>query len=353
MDLQERIGSFSELSRYLDAYVTYSHDQQEDQFLSVEQAVREAEAENPWFTRSNILFALTEIARTLDRKHIEQWLSLYPEKDLNPETTRSVGVVMAGNIPLVGFHDFLSILGSGNTFIGKPSPKDKILLKCLAEILITINPEFAAKISFTETILPSCDGIIATGSNNSQRYFDYYFGNRPHIFRKNRNGAAVLSGTETAGELEKLSDDIFLYFGLGCRNVAKLFVPSGWDFTPLITALSKYSYLADHNKYANNYTYYRAMLQMNNVPHVDTGFLLLKRDTSLSSPTAMLYYDWYDNPGDLNEKLLVHKENLQCVVSGKTLLLQTVPFGSSQRPDLWEYADDVDTLNFLINLCKN
>ena len=182
---------------------------------------------------------------------------------------------------------------------------------------------------------------------------EYYFGKKLHIFRKNRSSAAVLSGNESVGDLEKLADDIFLYFGLGCRNVAKIFAPERLDFSILLNALSKYSYLADHHKYANNYTYYRAMLLMNRLPHMDTGFLLLKEDTSLNSPAAMLYYERYDTPEDLNRKLLVHRENLQCIVSGISLPQQTVPFGSSQKPDPWEYADDVDTLKFLINLCKN
>jgi len=353
MDLQERIESFSELGRFINEYLTCPDCQQKDQFLSLEGAIRKAEEENPWFTRSNILYALAEIARTLDKEYLEHWLSSYPERDLNPGTSKSVGVIMAGNIPLVGFHDFISVLISGNIFIGKNSQRDKVLLKTLAEILTRINPGFSSRLGFTDGILPACDGFIATGSNNSQRYFDYYFGKWPHIFRKHRNGAAALSGTETPGQLEQLSDDIFLFFGLGCRNVAKIFIPSGWDFTPLFSAMTKYSFVADHHKYANNYTYYKAALQMNKIPHIDTGFLLLRQDPSISSPTAMLYYDWYDTRDDLNRKLLVHKDNLQCIVSGMTLAHQAVPFGSSQKPDLWEYADDVDTLKFLFNLCKN
>jgi hypothetical protein len=353
MDLQDRIESFSELGRVLTDYLTAASDPRENQYLSLEQSLKEAETENPWFTRTNILYAMAEIARTLQRDMLERWLSSYPKKDLDPVSPKQVGVVMAGNIPLAGFHDFISTLISGHIFCGKLSSRDKILLKALSEILIKINPEFVPRINFVETTLPACDGYIATGSNNSQRYFEYYFSNRPHLFRKNRNGAGVLSGTETSQQLERLSDDVFLYFGLGCRSVSKIFVPRNMDFSILFNAFEKYSFVKDHHKYANNHAYYGAVLQMNRVPHLDNGFLLLKQDTSVSSPTGILYYDWYDHPEDLEGKLLAHKDNLQCIVSEMSLSQRTVPLGCSQKPELWEYADNVDTLIFLINLGKN
>jgi hypothetical protein len=353
MYLQERIGSFAELGKFINIYLTGSYDPEEGTYLMLEQAVGKAEAENPWFTQANIRFALSELTRTLDRKQLEQWIASYKAHELEPEAPKSVGVVMAGNIPLVGFHDLLCILTGGHLFFGKPSSRDKILLKTLSEILILINPGFASRISFTDETLPACDAIIATGSNNSQRYFEYYFGRIPHIFRKNRNGVAVLSGRESPGQLEGLADDIFLYFGLGCRSVAKIFIPQDFDFTALFAALSKYSHVADHHKYANNYTYYRAILQMNGIPHLDSGFLLIRQDEALSSPAGLLHYDWYHSLGELGKKLLAHEENLQCIVSGMALLYKTVSFGFSQKPELWEYADNVDTLKFLINLGKN
>jgi hypothetical protein len=310
----------------------------------------EAGAVNPWFTPYAIYHALRDTCRMLERDHLVEWTGRYEASALDREPVKNIGTILAGNIPLAGFHDFLSILISGHHFTGKPSGKDDRLLPFLADKLVSLQPVFSNRISFVEEKLGSVDAIIATGSNNTSRYFAYYFGKYPHIFRKNRNGVAVLSGNETGYELSSLSDDIFLYFGLGCRNVAKLYVPEGFDFKTFFPAMEKYAALRDHHKYANNYTYRRSVFLMNRVEHLDNEFLLLTRDTGFSSPVSVLHYESYRDLRAVEWQLQACREEIQCVVTSAPLALHLTPFGQSQHPPLWEYADNVDTLKFLSNL---
>ncbi len=308
---------------------------------------------NPWFTPGNISFALNEISRLLERDRMEKWLASYAGRSFDPPGPLQVGTVLAGNIPLAGFHDFLCILLSGSRFTGRLSGKDDKLLPFLADRLITHCPDLGEFIRFTDGKLGKPDAIIATGSNNTSRYFDYYFGRYPHIFRKNRNGVAVLTGRESEGELSGLADDIFLYFGLGCRNVAKMYVPQKYDFDVFFSAMEKYAGLTDHNKYANNYQFYRSVYLMNRVKHLDNGFLILKRGKGFSSPVGTLFYDYYRDTGSLEKELGVHNEKIQCVVAPGDAGIRAVPPGMSQRPEPWDYADDMDTLIFLSNLYEN
>jgi hypothetical protein len=264
-----------------------------------------------------------------------------------------VGTILAGNIPLVGFHDFLCILISGHAFIGKTSGKDRRLLPFLADRLIELKPRFKPLLRFEESRLGPVDAIIATGSNNSFRYFDHYFGKYPHIFRQNRNGVAILRGDESAEELSALCDDIFLYFGLGCRNVAKLYVPKGYSFNELFHEMEKYLPLAGHNKYANNYLYQRSVLLMNRVEHLDNGFLLIRAGKAISSPVGTLHYETYTDRGKLAASLPGKGDSIQCVAGPGIPGLSTLKFGSTQHPELWDYADNMDTLKFLTNLYEN
>jgi hypothetical protein len=364
--LEERIGAFHKLGRLLDSYIKYATDrtckkkttglikdsEYTSTFENIDHTIEEAIFINPWFTRQNILFSLSEIARVLTESNLVKWLSPYPGRELEKEHPKKIGVILAGNIPLVGFHDFLSILMCGHRFIGKLSSKDDKLLPLLGTLLSDFNGEFSTFIEFEENRLKDIDAIIATGSNNTFRYFEYYFGGYPHIFRKNRNGVAVINGTETVKQLTDLAEDIFTYFGLGCRSVSKLFVPEHYQFKTFFEAIEKYNYLVEHNKYMNNYTYYRSVYLLNKIPYLDNGFLILKQDVSHQSPIACLFYEFYDSTEKVSNKLIRDKNLIQCVVGEELPGVETVPAGHSQHPELWDFADHIDTIDFLVNLGK-
>lgn len=310
--------------------------------------------QNGWFTEKNVRYALRSLGDALKKESIKKWLSPYPEINKLPRNKQgrpaTVGVIMAGNIPVVGFHDLSCVLISGNNFKGKLSSADRLLLPAIAEVLTDIEPRFRERISFTENKLENCDAIIATGSNNSAKYFEYYFSKYPHIIRKNRNSVAVLGGNETKDELKKLGNDIFSYFGLGCRNVSKLFVPAGYDFNDFFAAIYDHKTVLENNKYANNYEYNRTIYLMNNSKLLDNNFVLLKEDNSLHSPVAVVNFEYYSSEEKLSERLRLEEENIQCIVSSSKNIPAAIPFGKTQQPSLWDYADGVDTLRFLIDL---
>lgn len=367
MDLSERIEAFARLGEYLKENLQEATDMLPSPGITggklfadpdLNRICREAGAANPWFIPFFIHYALSETARMLDRDKLEQWTARYPGEKFRPGKPRVIGTILAGNIPLVGFHDFLSILLSGHRFKGKLSGKDERILPFLADMLLAFESRFAPSIQFEESRIGSIDAMIATGSNNTFRYFEYYFGKYPHIFRKNRNGIALLRGDESSEELEALANDIFLYFGMGCRSVAKLYVPEVYDFDRLFKEMEKYRDLIDHNKYANNYQYQRSVYLVNRVEHLDNGFLLLRHDPAISSPVGTLHYQtWSPETGvpDLRRQ----QDAIQCI-AGRELTglpgmegLTTVNFGQTQQPEPWDYADNMDTLNFLINLYQN
>ncbi len=308
-----------------------------------QEAKSKASRENGWFTPEFIDIAVQNIvSRFLQKNILEEWTSQLPD-DLPEEKVKTVGIVMAGNIPLVGFHDFLSVFACGHKAIIKLSARDKELIKHLVEKLIEWEPLLEGYIRFEE-MLKGCDAYIATGSNNSSRYFDYYFGKYPHIIRKNRTSVAILTGNETAEELDLLSDDVFQYFGLGCRNVTKLYVPEAYDFIPLLEAFKKYNHLADHHKFKNNYDYNLALHILNKKFYMTNGSILLVESPSVFSPISQLNYEYYKNADDLM-KALADSEEIQCI-TGKG----HIPFGSAQCPAITDYADGADTLAFLKNL---
>lgn len=308
-----------------------------------QEAKSKASRENGWFTPEFIDIAVQNIvSRFLQKNILEEWTSQLPD-DLPEEKVKTVGIVMAGNIPLVGFHDFLSVFACGHKAIIKLSARDKELIKHLVEKLIEWEPLLEGYIRFEE-MLKGCDAYIATGSNNSSRYFDYYFGKYPHIIRKNRISVAILTGNETAEELDLLSDDVFQYFGLGCRNVTKLYVPEAYDFIPLLEAFKKYNHLADHHKFKNNYDYNLALHILNKKFYMTNGSILLVESPSVFSPISQLNYEYYKNADDLM-KALADSEEIQCI-TGKG----HIPFGSAQCPAITDYADGADTLAFLKNL---
>jgi len=304
---------------------------------------------NPWFIPSFVRFAFNAWAEALREEKVAHWISRYVA-GLSKKNPATIGIVMAGNIPMVGLHDLLCILASGNHALIRLSNGDDHLIPAVLQVLCQINPEFNDQFSIAQGPLKNFDAIIATGSNNSSRYFDYYFGKYPHIIRKNRNGVAVITGKETDDDLRRLSDDIFMYFGLGCRNVSKLYLPDGFKIEDLIPFFEGYSFLSDMHKYRNNYDYQKSILLINRVSHLDNGFLLTKEDVTLMSPISVIHTESYHSIKLLNQQLHSLKEQIQCIVSCSKEVNSSIPPGRSQFPELWDYADGVDTMNFLMNL---
>lgn len=306
---------------------------------------------NPWFTYDFLMLAIKAIGESLSVEKLSQWLNKYEEQINTNKSTKAIGVVMAGNLPLVGFHDYLCVLISGNQIVAKLSHDDSKLLPLLHQLLIAIEPEFEKQAVFTQEKLTNFDAIIATGSDNTARYFEYYFGKYPNIIRKNRNGVAVLNGKETPAQLEDLADDIFMYFGLGCRNISKLFIPRGYNFEALFSSFKKYEHLAHHSKYANNYDYNKSIFLINKIKFLDNGYVMLKEDILFSSPISVLYFEYYDKVEDLNKRLDSQQDKMQCLLSNEPFEnLDHLPFGKAQEPELWDYADGIDTLQFILNL---
>lgn len=309
---------------------------------------RRIENQNAWFIPNSIRSALHGIQLLLEEKNLTSWLSNYSIKD--PSQPKNIGILMAGNIPAVGFHDLLCVLVSGNIASIKLSSSDSVLITWLIERLVAIEPSFASLISIEE-MLKNKDAYIATGSDNSARYFNYYFGKYPNIIRSNRTSVAILTGDETDQDLENLGQDIFQYFGLGCRNVSKLFVKSEDTLIRLLGVLEKKDWVSSHHKYLNNYDYNKSIYLVNGEPHLDNGFLLLKESQELVSPIAVLFYEKYQDETDLNQKLSSIRDKVQCVLGNQPgLSADIIPFGQAQMPCPWDYADHVDTLKFLISL---
>lgn len=310
------------------------------------QLIQLSQSHNGWYTPENVYFAIQSWAKALTQENLDQWMSAYPIEINQPKT---VGLILAGNIPLVGFHDFISVLISGNTVLVKTSSNDQFLLPFLAQYLMMVEPELKNRITFVEGKLENFDAVIATGSNNTARYFEYYFKDKPSIIRKNRNSVAVLDGNETKEQLIALGEDIFRYFGLGCRNVSKLFVPKGYSFDAFFDAMFEYQNVIHYEKYANNYDYNKAVFLMSNFQLLDNEFLTIKEDTSYSSPISSVFYEFYENLEEVKKRLENDADQIQCIVS-KDLIENSIVFGQTQQPKLWDYADNVNTLAFLSNI---
>lgn len=305
-----------------------------------------SQSHNNWFTPENVFFAIQSWTEALTDENLSTWLSNYTFENTDP---KKIGLVLAGNIPLVGFHDFLSVVITGNHALIKTSSNDQHLIKFLAKYLIALDNRLEDRITFVEGKLEGFDAVIATGSNNTARYFEYYFGSKPNIIRKNRNSVAVLTGNESQEELEALGDDIFRYFGLGCRNVSKLFVPKNYNFEAFFKGMFVHKDIIEYEKYANNYDYNKAVYLMSLFQILDNGFMTIKEDTSYASPISSVFYEYYDSIEDVKSKLEADKELIQCVVSNG-VIEHSFPFGQAQHPKLWDYADNIDTLHFLNNL---
>ncbi|GGB65337.1 acyl-CoA reductase [Flavobacterium suaedae] len=349
MTLTETKNAFVELGKFLSQFSLDNNTKNEavlyndefyDDFISL---IALSQSHNRWFIKEQVHHAVQSWAEALTEENLNKWLDRYTIEYKEPKT---VGLILAGNIPLVGFHDFISVILTGNKALVKTSSNDKHLLPFLAKYLIAVNNELANRIEFTDGKLENFDAVIATGSNNTARYFEYYFKDKPAIIRKNRNSTAILTGDESKEDLVALGEDIFRYFGLGCRNVSKLYVPKDYDFKNFFEAIYEYGDIIHYEKYANNYDYNKAVFLMSNFKLLDNEFLTLKEDTSYSSPISSLFYEFYDDLEVLKEKLKAEHEQLQCVVSNG-LTKDSIAFGQTQKPALWDYADNVDTISFL------
>ena len=305
-----------------------------------------SQSHNGWFTPNQVHFAIESWAEALTEENINLWLSKYDFSTVQPKT---IALILAGNIPLVGFHDFLSVVISGHKVLVKTSSNDQKLLPFLAKYLISIHPELENYITFTEGKMENFDAVIATGSNNTARYFEYYFKDKPSIIRKSRNSVAVLTGNETSDDLANLGEDIFRYFGLGCRNVSKLFVPKGYNFDAFFQAIYEQKDVIYYEKYANNYDYNKAVFLMSNFKLLDNEFLTIKEDTSYASPISSVFYEYYEDVNEIKNRLEIDAEQIQCIVSN-AIIENSIPFGQTQKPKLWDYADNVDTLEFLLGI---
>jgi hypothetical protein len=336
LDLRRRINAFLALGKSLEVLPQEEKDE----------LFEKANYYNPWFTNSNLNLAWNGLLCYLHEEKLRTWVSNY---DLTNPRSKRVGVVMAGNIPMVGIHDFICVLLSGHVLVAKLSSQDEVLIRFVAKKLIEVEPEYQTRIFFVDH-LKDIDAVIATGSDNTARYFEYYFSKYPHIIRKNRTSVAVLTGDETDAELVALGDDIFTYFGMGCRNVSKIFLPEGHPIEELFNHWTGYNYLADRHKYANNYYYQRSIKLMNQQKYDDNGFVLFLESERLVSPLAVVYYSYYSSFEELKIQLASINDKIQCIVCKNGLLDVTNKFGTAQTPDVMDYADNVDTLKFLMEI---
>ncbi len=331
MNLQHRIELLIKLGDYLQ--------KNEPEWQN---AKLQAFQKNPWFTIEFTDIAVKNIVeKFLQKDLLDRWAKYYHLDDNIVQN--NIGIVMAGNIPLVGFHDFLCAFISGHRLTIKCSSKDDVLITFLVKKLCSIDNRIQNLICFAE-LLKGCDAYIATGSNNSARYFDQYFAKYPNIIRRNKTSVAVLYGNESQVELDALSEDIHLYFGLGCRNVTKLFIPTGYDFVPLLRSFDRYKYFRDHHKYTNNYDYQLSIMLLNHVYYMTNGSTLLVQNPAAFSSISTVNYEYYDSIKELNE-FLKNQQDIQCI-TGK----DWIPFGKAQSPDLFSYADGADTMQFLLTL---
>jgi hypothetical protein len=338
MTLQARITAFADLGHFLNDPSTISE---------IELWADKAMNQNNWFTLENTKKSLKSIADFyLNEDLLNQWTGLYEIQD-TPKIVKSIGVIMAGNIPAVGFHDMMTIVLSGHVCVAKLSSQDSYLMTALIEKLLEINPNLEIRIADK---LNEVDTLIATGSDNSARYFEYYFKTKPNIIRKNRTSVGILNGNETEEDFLNLGRDITDYFGLGCRNISKIYVPESYDFTKFYDAVEPLGDIFYHNKYKNNYDYNKSIYLVNMMPHFDNGFMILAPSENLVSPISVIFYEEYNDEEDLKSKIETNKDKVQCIVSKNSWFEKSLNFGDAQKPKLWDYADGVDTMAFLLSI---
>ncbi len=342
MSINKRIKILSEIGN---SFNEIANGKQIDAFPGFESVFNH----NPWFTSENVKYSLQEWSNLLSEKNLNSWISTYNIPD-NYSSSVKLGIIMAGNIPFVGLHDLICGYILGVKLRIKLSSKDTVLMKWFIDSIKERDNDFSDKIIIFEELISDFNTVIATGSNSSNQYFEYYFKSYPKILRHNRSSIAVLTGKETNEELEALGDDIFTYFGLGCRNVTSLRIPEGFEFAPLAEAFKKYQNAIDNNKYANNFNYQYTIIAMNRILHVNLHNLLLLESPSLHSPVSIVNYQYYSDIKNLNKELHQHKDDIQCIVSNSEDIDSRVDFGQTQKPSLSDYADNIDTIEFLLNL---
>lgn len=336
MTIQERKEGLSSLGNWFNTISS----------TELDQLILMAGNENSWFTPESIKSAFTAWGKVLTHDKIEQWIN---GRELSPTAAKRIGLIMAGNIPLVGLHDLLTVLISGNEAHIKYSSQDRALMSAVVSKLIENNPDFRDRIKVIERF-NDIDAIIATGSDNSARYFKHYFSKHPHIIRQNRVSVGIIKGDETEEQFAKIGQDAFQYFALGCRNVSKVFVPKDFELPKFIKSLEGYGQILDHHKYRNNYDYNKSIYLVNREPHLDSGFFMMRESEDLVSPISVIYYETYESEAALDLKLSANREKIQCMVSADAWYEGSLSFGEAQTPELWDYADGVDTLEFLEGL---
>lgn len=348
MNLNQRIASLVQLGKVMSAvghqipWKDFELGITEEEYNFLVEKTITVRHYNGWFTEKEVLFSFKSWGEALKKVNLEKWLSDYK---ISKDISKSIAIIMAGNIPMVGLHDLISVYVLGGKVKAKLSTDDNVLIPAIVKILSLFDIKVEESIQFIPFKLGGFDAVIATGSNNTARYFETYFGKYPNIIRKNRTSIAVINGKETKEELENLANDVFQYYGLGCRNVTKLFLPKGYDLNLIFGAFFNHLYVTQNNKYANNYDYHKAVYLMEQEEMIENGFLLLKEDKSLHSPIGMLFYEFYQDINDVELYLKENESKIQCVVAkGKT------PFGYSQKPKLWDYADNIDVIDFLIHV---
>lgn len=347
--LDQRVAALAQLGRVLTAvgqggdWPGHATGVTAEEYAALDSAVRTASGHNGWATEDNVRYACRAWGTVLTPESLEDWLVAYRSQLEAAREVRTVGLVLAGNVPLVGLHDVLCTWLSGHSAVVKCSSQEPRLIPALLRVLEDLAPGTGARVRFAEERLGEVDAVIATGSNNTARYFEHYFGHLPRIVRRSRTSVAVLDGTETDAEMAALGEDVFRYFGLGCRNVAKLYVPERFDPDRFFRAVLPWAHVAQHNKYGNNYDYTRAIWLLDQTTFLDNGFVLLKEDTALASPMATVFYERYSDIEQVGRALHAQADRIQCVVGHGHL-----PFGTAQTPALGDYADGADTLDFLL-----
>lgn len=347
LPLEQRLSAFVQLGhvfRHLStgaAWPGHALGITAEEQTAFERAIAQAELQNGWFTGANVRHMLGALGTMLEGGALRAWAGRLSE----PAIAKRVGLIMAGNVPLVGFHDLLCTVVAGHVAVVKPSAQDTVLMRATIDLLLRLEPGLEPRVHLAEGRLGTVDAVIATGSNNTARYFEHYFGHLPRLVRKGRVSVAVLDGTESEEELQALGEDVFRYFGLGCRNVSKLFVPRDFDLDRLFGAVYGWRDIIQHHKYCNNYDYNKAVWLLERIPIIENGFLLLRESTALASPVAALHYGRYDDRAGVTRQLEEEKDKVQCVIGHGQLA-----FGSSQQPAVADYADGVDTMAFLAGL---
>jgi hypothetical protein len=343
MNINRRIQLISDIGEFLKNYLDENYDNNnDDKLVEFKDVITKAQSKNPWFTDVNIKVNLTYWSKKLTKHNLNKWLSKY---NLNNTSRKNIAIIMAGNIPLVGFHDFICVFLSGHNSIIKLSNSDSCIIPFLTD-LMKLPSE---RIVYSDSFLKDYDGVIATGSDNTSRYFDYYFKNKRSIIRKNRNSIAILNGEESDDDLKSLSQDIFTYFGLGCRNVSKLYVPKNYNFDLFFNSIFCYKELINNHKYANNYDYNKAIYLMSEYKFLDNGFFIVKEGNEMHSPISTINFEYYDNVSILKEKINLEDDNIQCIVSNIEFKGK-VNFGETQNPSLNQYADNIDVMRFLLTI---